>query len=255
VAERSFSQVAGSLVVVHRGASLELPENTLAAFERAVAVGADAVEFDVRMTSDDVAVVMHDPDVARTTDGARPVHEMTLDEVRGLTIASGHRVPTLDETLAALSGRVAVDIEIKHQPGEPGYEPDRERAVEALVAALTGFEGPVLVPSFSPASLAAARAAAPDLPTGLLTGWSVPVSGAIEEAAAGGHAWALPFAGGVLAEGEAAVRAARAAGIRLGVWITDDPAEAVALMRLGVDAVATNDPARVVAARREAFGS
>ena len=100
---------AKPLVVAHRGASVEYPENTIEAFEAAIGSG-DAVEFDVRMTADGHAVVMHDPDVSRTTDGTGLVSEMTLDEIRTLG------VPTLEEALACLSGRAAADIEVKNLP-------------------------------------------------------------------------------------------------------------------------------------------
>src|SRR5438105_298377 len=67
------------IVVAHRGASATFPENTLPSFEGAVEAGADVVELDVRMTADGVAVVMHDGDVATTTDGTGHVHELTLE--------------------------------------------------------------------------------------------------------------------------------------------------------------------------------
>src|SRR6266480_6507973 len=70
LSDRSFGRGKAAVVVAHRGASADEAENTLPAFEAAVRAGADAVEFDVRMTADGVAVVMHDPDVSRTTDGS-----------------------------------------------------------------------------------------------------------------------------------------------------------------------------------------
>ncbi len=70
-----------------------------------------------------------------------------------------------------------------------------------------------------------------------------------------GHGWVLPFTGAVLAAGPSLAQDTHDLGMRLGTWITDDPAVAVELMRSGVDAVATNDPAAVVAARIEAFGA
>ena len=96
------------IVVAHRGASVEQPENTIEAFEAAIEAGADAVEFDVRLTADGVPVVMHDPDVSRTTGGAGLVSEITVAEIRKLGI------PTLEEALACLAGRVAADIELKN---------------------------------------------------------------------------------------------------------------------------------------------
>jgi glycerophosphoryl diester phosphodiesterase len=83
VSEWPFSQ---GVVVAHRGDSTHVAENTVEAFESAIELGAEAVEFDVRMTSDGVAVVMHDADVARTTDGSGLVRSMTLERVRRLRI-------------------------------------------------------------------------------------------------------------------------------------------------------------------------
>ena len=181
------------MVVAHRGASVEQPENTIEAFEAAIDAGADAVEFDVRMTADGHAIVMHDPDVSRTTDGTGLVSEMTLDEIRKLG------VPTVEEALTCLSGRAAADIEIKNLPGEPGFTPDREAAVEATLEALDaiGFTGRVIVSSFNPASIAHSRALRPDVPTGLLTEYEVDA----EDALAASHIAGPPMGPAVRAEG------------------------------------------------------
>ena len=258
MSERPFSQARSSLVVAHRGASVEQAENTLEAFDLAVSLGADAVEFDVRITADGHPVVMHDPAVDRTTDGSGLVRDLTLAEMRSLSIAASGggvaSVPTLAEALALLSGRVAVDVEIKNIPGEPDFEAGRELAVEALHAALdaTAFVGDVIVSSFNPLSIAASKAMRPEVPTGLLTEPGVDAAAAFAFAAGEGHDWVLPFAGRVEAEGSSFVASVHDAGLLLGTWIVDDPAEAVSLLADGVDAVATNDPRRVVAARRDA---
>jgi glycerophosphoryl diester phosphodiesterase len=254
VSESSFSQGAGRLVVAHRGDSARRAENTLEAFDAAVAVGADAVEFDVRVAADGTPIVMHDPSVERTTDGQGLVHELTLAELKRLRIRTadgGAEVPTLEETLAHLSGRVAIDVELKNLPGEPGFDGEREVALEATLRALdrTGFAGPVLLSSFNPLTLARSRVLAPDVPTGLLTTEEVEAPAALAYAVAEGHPWILPFAGTVLAAGPGFAEQARDAGVSVGVWITDDPATALALWGAGVAAVATNDPGALVAAR------
>jgi len=243
--------------VAHRGASAEASENTLEAFDRAIERGADAVEFDVRISADEAAVVMHDPDVARTTDGAGLCRELTLAEIKSLRIDGDHEVPTLAEALHALTGRVGADIEIKNIPGEPDFEPDRQRAVDAVVSALDeiGFTGPVLITSFNPMALAHARSVSPSLERGLLSGPDAEAGAALAFAEREGHGWVLPVAARVFDAGGDYPAAVHRAGLRLGTWIVDDAEEAISLMDIGCDALATNDPARIVAARRLAFGS
>jgi glycerophosphoryl diester phosphodiesterase len=260
VSESSFSQGAGRLVVAHRGDSAHEAENTLEAFDAAVALGADAVEYDVRVAADGTAIVMHDPGVERTTDGTGLVRDLTLTELKRLRIRTADggatEVPTLEETLAHLSGRVAIDVEIKNLPGEPGFDGERELALEATLRALdrTGFSGPVLLSSFNPLTLARSRVLAPELPTGLLTTEEVEAPAALAYAVGEGHPWILPFAGTVLAAGEGFAERARGSGVSVGVWIIDDPATALTLWGAGVTAVATNDPGALIAARDGSSG-
>src|SRR5713226_6958835 len=112
-------------IVAHRGASASYPENTLVAFDAAIRAGADMIELDVRLTADGVPVVIHDPDVATTTDGFGFVHELTLTQVRALHAGTDPAVPagvpTLREALTFLRGWGAVEIDIKNDPGEPGF--------------------------------------------------------------------------------------------------------------------------------------
>lgn len=255
MSERSFSQDGGT-IVAHRGASAREAENTIEAFELAIAAGADAVELDVRMTATGVPVVLHDADLARTTDASGLVASLTLPDVRRArirTAAGGWtRVPTLAEALRCCAGRIGVDIEVKNVPGEPDYEPDRQRAVEATLATLDalGFADPVLISSFNPLAIAEARRLAPDVPTGLLTPPSVEADAAVAYARAEGHAWALPAVDRVRDRDAAALAAAaHGAGVRVGTWVVDDPGEALELFAAGVDAVATNDPGPIAAAR------
>ncbi len=105
-------------VIGHRGASSEAPENTMSAFTRALDLGADGFEFDVQLTSDGHAVIVHDAMLDRTTTGAGPVFASTLDEVRSLDAGrwfapefAGEQVPLLDEVLG-LPARV-FELEIK----------------------------------------------------------------------------------------------------------------------------------------------
>jgi glycerophosphoryl diester phosphodiesterase len=259
VVERVFSQEARCAVIAHRGASAVEAENTLPAFEAAIGAGADAVEFDVRTSADGVVIVMHDDDVARTTDGAGLVHELRLEEIKRLRIRTSvggeTDVPTLEEVLACVSGRAGVDIEIKSLPGEPGFDPNADPLVDATISVVrrAGFVGAILLTSFNPFSLARAREIAPDIPTGLLSDPTATARAAYGFAKEQGHGWVLPFVDRLRDAGDGFIADVHGAGLRVGTWVVDDPEVALELMRAGVDAVATNEPAALVAARAEAF--
>src|SRR3990170_5929712 len=190
--DHRFPEDAFPVIVAHRGASITHPENTLPAFEAAIGLGARIVELDVRVSADGVPVVMHDPTVDRTTDGTGAVHELTAGELARLSATGAEAaggVPRLDQVLDLVSGRAAVALEIKNIPGEPGYDTRREVAVEAAHAEIerTAFEGPVLVIAFNPASIAASRAIAPEVPTGFLTTELVDAREALVHATRAGH--------------------------------------------------------------------
>jgi glycerophosphoryl diester phosphodiesterase len=232
----------------------------LESFEPAPAPPPDAIEFDVRLTADGAPVVMHDATVDRTTDGRGPVRAMSLAEIGALRVQASDgstQVPTLHETLELVSGRIGIDVEIKNIPGEPDFDGQGQPVVEAVLEALTavGFTGPVMVTSFNPWSVAWAREREPQLITGLLTDPGVEAPVALAFAREQGHPWVLPFSGMVTAAGPSWPADVHALGMSLGTWVVDDPTAALALMRSGVDAVATNDPGLLVTARREALGS
>lgn len=117
-------------LIAHRGASLEAPENTLAAFQRAMELRADLIELDIHQTADGHIVVIHDETVARTTDGVRPVRAMTLEELSHLDAGSwfgqdfaGARIPTLLEVLELTQESIGLAIEIKAGSSRyPGLE-------------------------------------------------------------------------------------------------------------------------------------
>ncbi|MCI0545666.1 MAG: glycerophosphodiester phosphodiesterase, partial [Candidatus Rokubacteria bacterium] len=108
------------LVIAHRGASEEAPENTIAAFELALALGADGLEVDVHLSKDDQPVVIHDFTLERTTDGAGPVRALTARELKRLdaggwmgTRFRGQRIQNLHEVLERFRDRTRCWIELK----------------------------------------------------------------------------------------------------------------------------------------------
>jgi glycerophosphoryl diester phosphodiesterase len=256
MAERRVSTGPAPLIVAHRGDPTRHPENSLAGLRSAFDAGADAVEFDVRLTADGFPIVIHDADVGRTTEGSGAVHEMTLDELRRLRLrdATDERLPTLREALeVAAERRGGVDVEIKNVPGDPAYEPDGERALEATLRELAREDvGFVLISSFNPSTLRRSRQLAPDIPTGLLIVDAVDPRAALEAARIDGHTYLLPSVPALDAAGRGLVAEAHEARVRVGTWNADEPATVRRLLEWNVDAVATNDP-WMAAATRDAW--
>jgi len=146
-----------TLVVAHRGASRDFPENTIAAFEGAKAQNAAMIELDVRRTADGVLVVHHDPSMP---DGST----ICSSDAKNLPDS----VPTLTDAIVACAP-VAVNVEIKNSPGEAGYDTSGALAAEtvAVVEAVPGCPE-ILYSCFDLATLAAVRAIGASAPTGYL---------------------------------------------------------------------------------------
>ena len=106
------------LKVGHRGARAYEPENTLRSFKRAIELGVNAVELDIRRTKDGEVVVIHDAKVDKTKNGKGLVSELTLEEIKQLVTEKGERIPTLEEALDFLDKKVKILIELK----ETGFE-------------------------------------------------------------------------------------------------------------------------------------
>lgn len=213
-------------VVAHRGASAHFPENTLAAFEAAADAGADVVELDVRRSPDGVLVISHD------------------------AVEPGHsQLPTLDEALELLRGRVALEVEIKNVPGEPGYEPSGSLIARDVVEHLRRLAfADAFVASFDAACLRSVNELDAELATGLLVEPTMKLESALE-LAAGRHEYLLPDATALEGAGSDFVERAHERGMRICTWTVDDPAAMTRLFELGADAVETNDPALGVLVR------
>jgi glycerophosphoryl diester phosphodiesterase len=157
-------------IIAHRGASGHAPEHTFASYDRAVRMGADYLEQDLQMTADGELVVLHDETLDRTTDGAGPVAERTLAELKALDAGTwfdpgfaGERIPTLDEVLTRYGHGQRYYIETK-APGD-----GMEEKLVALLAAHGLLDGAaeswqVLIQSFSAPSLKLVHELEPRLP-------------------------------------------------------------------------------------------
>jgi glycerophosphoryl diester phosphodiesterase len=157
-------------VIAHRGASGHAPENTFAAFQRAVDFGATFIETDLRVTRDGRFVAIHDATIERTTNGRGDVHELTLDELRRLDAGTwfgagftGERIPTLEEILEfSRKNDVVFYLELKY-PAVWGMEHSLAAALEKAQSAPR-----TIVISFDPATLTPLRRLDPSIMTGLL---------------------------------------------------------------------------------------
>jgi len=235
---RFFS--APFLCIAHRGASAEAPENTLAAFRRAVELGAHAVELDVHLV-ERTPVVIHDADLARTTNGRGPLAASTLAALRRLDAGAGERVPLLAEVLDALEGRIAINIELKGA--------GTGAAVVDLLHRRGTDPAGVLLSSFEPRELAAAAAAGAEMPRGLLVHRLRrrldPVAHARRLGASALHVAAKLVSDALLAR-------ARRAALPLLVYTVNDPAAIEGFARRGAAGVFTDDPRAWHAAMRTA---
>jgi glycerophosphoryl diester phosphodiesterase len=160
----------GFMAIAHRGASSYAPENTLAAFDLALEMGARHLELDVHFSGDGHLVVIHDDLVDRTTNGSGPVTSHSLAALTALDAGSwfdprfkGERIPTLGDVLERYKGRAHVHVEIK------GHSAGLGRSTVDLIRA-RGMAAEVTITSFQKAKLEEARAYAPELPTGWLVG-------------------------------------------------------------------------------------
>lgn len=214
------------LRVGHRGARAYAPENTIASFKKALEIGVDAVELDVRKTKDNQLVVIHDADVKRTTNGAGLVSELTLAEIKGFS-AGGEKIPTLEETLTFLDGKVKVFVELK----EAGYEDQVLAVVHAR-----GVEKNVVIVSFLEDALRKVRELDGDVETGLIYArHRNPVKAALELKAN----YLLAF---YRFTHTANVEKAHANGLKVVVWTINKPEEVEQYMKKGVDGISSDKP-------------
>lgn len=221
----------------HRGASGHAPENTLVALERACELGADMAEVDVQQTADGRLVLFHDATLGRTTNGAGPFSGRTLAELRTLDAGAwfgptfgGERIPTLDEAMALVRGRLALNLELKISG--PTFD-----LLDHVCAAITAadFAEHCVVTSFAHELIDELSARAPGFAVGRI----------IDRRAGLCEAWrtrcdVLSLEKSLPAP--AVIEYAAAAGKAIHAWTVNDPLEMGDLADLGVGGIITNYP-------------
>jgi glycerophosphoryl diester phosphodiesterase len=156
------------LVIAHRGHSIDVPENTLEAYRRAVEIGTEMIECDVNMTRDGVLVMIHDWTVDRTTDGSGAVSSLTLDEIGRLDAGSwfgpeyrGLRIPTTTETIE-LGREAGISMCFEVKGGTPGEFRNVAEALADLLAERDALDW-AFMSSYDHDALARARMRVPEL--------------------------------------------------------------------------------------------
>lgn len=236
------------LIVGHRGARREAPENTLAGFRHLRDLGLRAVEFDIQVSRDGELVVIHDPVLERTTNGRGQVGEHAAADLARLDACrvpfpawpDREGVPTLDQVLTLLADFTHLELEVKARTQAD------EAAVIARLPALWArhrLDGRARTTSFNPRYLHGIREAAPEIARGFLceadfSGDAVQVADALGCASLGPNESLCT---------RALIEAAHAAGLYVSTWTVNSQARAQMLRTLGVDALITDVPTQALA--------
>ncbi|MEL7060740.1 MAG: glycerophosphodiester phosphodiesterase family protein [Acidobacteriota bacterium] len=243
-------------VLAHRGDSETAPENTLAALRQALAAGADLIEIDVTFSRDRKIVVIHDETVDRTTDGAGAVLDLDLAALRALDAGAwkgerfvGERIPTLDDVLAWARERILINVEIKSEAVEVAHGGASIASEVAQRIAEHGMADRTILSSFDPRPLAWLRDHRPDLTTAALERPRLDRNRSPAEIV--GSVGASGFNTRRDAVHRARIEAAHAADLLVSIYTVNDVADMERVLDLGVDALFTDAPGRLVELLRQ----
>jgi glycerophosphoryl diester phosphodiesterase len=235
-------QVDAPLVIAHRGASLQAPENTLAAFSKAVELKADAIEMDAKLTADQRVVIHHDPTLDRTTDGKGRVSSHTLSEIQRLDAGSkfniqykDERIPTIEEVFEIIGEHFLYNIELTN------YTTPFDQLPEIVIDIIRqfGIQSKVLISSFNPYALIKVRKLEPEIVIGLLLRSSEPrwIRGLFRHIAK--HDAVHPEYG--IVRDRSMVSDLRKKKM-VNVWTVNKAEEIQEMIELGVTGIITDDP-------------
>ncbi|MHA1146756.1 MAG: glycerophosphodiester phosphodiesterase [Promethearchaeota archaeon] len=216
------------LLIAHRGASRLAPENTLKAFQKAIDLKADYVEFDVHGTKDGEIVIMHDDDTSRTTGQKGKIKEMTLEELKVLDCGEGEKIPTLQELIDIAKGKIGLQLEIK----APGLAPK----IADLLTKADLIES-TIISSFDHNELLEVQKIKPKIKLSALV-LGIKKKKTIKEAVKN-HYYAIhPLYKFV---NRKFLESAHENNIKVNTWTVDSPSGIRKLVDMGIDGIITND--------------
>jgi len=218
------------IIVGHRGDPAHEPENTIRSIVRALRVGADFVEVDVRLSKDNIPVIIHYETVDRTSNGHGYVREMTLKQLKMLDFGKGEKIPTLEEVLEVvkkMKGKIIVEIK------EEGFEDKVIRMLEEKKMVNTS-----IVTSFNFEIIKRVKKLNPDITVGAIFGKKFK-GDMLETSLKLGANFAVPRYTLVTSE---IVKRMHQSNLKVAVWTIDEPKDMVKFAKIGVDAIVTNNP-------------
>jgi len=237
------------LIIGHRGASAVAPENTMAAFREAIAVGADGIEFDVRLTRDGVPVVIHDSSLRRTGGVNQRVADLSWQELSKIDVGSwfkagsfaGETVPSLEELFELFeTNNLSLYLEMKcDSPAE--YRPLADACCRMIHE--HSLKERVVVECFQLPALEVLKEIDPGIKTAALFD-RVFMDQSIVARATEIGAMAVALHHRLARKG--LVGKSKQAGLHVAVWTVDDPIWIDRARSIGIDALITNDPARMI---------
>lgn len=237
------------LIIAHRGASGEAPENTLAAFRLGLEQGCDAIELDVHFSKDGEIIVCHDSSLDRTSDRTGSISDLTLSEIKEADAGkwfhekyTGERFPTLEEVFELVPPSIMINVEIKGSPG---------RRLEHALAQLlrrTDRLSSVVVSSFDHKSLVLLKLIEPEVQIGLLYSFN-PVRHSALATITGVPVYSLhPYFGSLNKE---EVSDATGQGLKVYPWTINGEQQLKQMVQLGVSGIITDYPGRLKAVMAE----
>lgn len=231
-------------IIAHRGASSIAPENTIAAYLKAIEAGVDFIEIDLRLSKDDSIMVIHDETLDRTTNGTGEVKNYDYNYLKSLSAGypgkfgrdfADEKIPTLFEVLNLVKGKVNICIDIKNTPETPVIQ-----MIEKME-----MTGNVVLMSYNIDKLKRIKAKAPQIRTvlikNILSNVDLEVAKEIE---------AYGVSGGYISP-VSIIKNAHRKGLQCWFGIVDDPAKADRLFEKGLDAVFTNYPQLMTMSRED----